>query len=362
MAWLNLDIGFDICISEHNDAYMKTWLDLLFPIYILAIVSIIIIGCKYSETISNLFGRKDPVATMATLIVLSYTKVLHSTIGMLSFARLEYTNSSDQDVVWRLDGNVRYLHEKHIALFIVALIILLLGIPFTLILLCWQWLLQMSEMSFFLNAKVQSFMEMYCTPLHDKHRYWIGMLLLVRVILYFIAGVEQSGDPQVQLMATAIVVSLILLIKLILSSRVYKKQFVDILESLFLFNLLALSTFMLYAVDKQKAATAAAYLSTMFTFLLLLVIFGYHINGKCAYLKPKYTLYLQQKLSKSTLTDTRFSSSEGFYKPLKKSSDPSRRDIDLNELGPPEPTSTEIHIPYIPAATLHRPELQTADN
>ena len=250
IAWLNLDIRLSICIIENNSAYIKTWLELVFPTYILCAVVIIIIISNYSQRFSNLIGRKNPVATLATLILLSYTRFLHSIItiiGGLSPAQLTYTNGTIFDTVWRPDGSISYLKDKHISLFIVAILILCVGIPFTLILLCWQCLLKCSHKGFLrriINTKVTSFVETYCASFHAEHRYWAGMLLLVRVILYFIAGVEQSGNPQVQLVATSFLVGFILLIKGLIQRRVYKKIFADVLESLLLFNLLAFSTFM----------------------------------------------------------------------------------------------------------------------
>ena len=32
LAWLNLNLGFDICLVKGIDTYMKTWLQLVFPI------------------------------------------------------------------------------------------------------------------------------------------------------------------------------------------------------------------------------------------------------------------------------------------------------------------------------------------
>ena len=282
VAWLNLDIGFNICIIDNSNAFNKTWLELLFPMYILLVVVIIIVASKYSQRFSNLIGKKNPVATLATLILLSYTRFLRSITAMLSPAHLIHTNGTVFDTVWRPDGSISYLKGKHISLFIVAMLILCIGIPFTLILLCWHCLLKCSHKGFLrriISTKVTSFVETYCAPFHAQHRYWTGMLLLVRVILYFIAGVEQSGNPQIQLVATFFLVGFILLIKGLTQRRstVYKKAFADFLESLLLFNLLAFSVFMLYAGDDQVAAEVAAYLSTAITLLLVIVTVGYHV-------------------------------------------------------------------------------------
>ena len=39
VAWLNLDIGIDVCFIDGLDAYIKTWLQLAFPAYIISLLS-----------------------------------------------------------------------------------------------------------------------------------------------------------------------------------------------------------------------------------------------------------------------------------------------------------------------------------
>ena len=85
VAWLNLDIGFDVCFLDGLDAYTKTWLQLGFPVYIISLVILIIIISEYSPRFAEIIGKRDPVATLATLILLSYAKLLTVTITALSY-------------------------------------------------------------------------------------------------------------------------------------------------------------------------------------------------------------------------------------------------------------------------------------
>lgn len=302
VAWLNLDTGIDICVSEGSDAYVKAWLELLFPGYIFLIIIVIITISKHSKRFSCLIGKRDPAATLATMILLSYTKLLRSTITMLSVAKLEYTNRSSTISVWRIEGNVPYLGGKHIALFVMALIILLVGFPFTVILFCWQWIVRYSNTkyaSFMFHSRLEQVILTYSRPYHTDHRYWTGMLLFVRVVLYLIAGVDQSGEPQILLVATAILIGIIILIKSILLKRVYNKYFIDVLENLFLFNIFFLSAFMLYAIDKPTAAMVAAYLSTSVVFVLLVLIVGYHSIMYTPLKEKQYLQCVTKKRSKA---------------------------------------------------------------
>ena len=88
VAWLNLDIGFDVCFIDGLDAYTKTWLQLAFPAYIISLVILVIKISEYSPRFTRLIGpgKRDTVATLATLVLLSYAKLLSTTIAVLSFA------------------------------------------------------------------------------------------------------------------------------------------------------------------------------------------------------------------------------------------------------------------------------------
>ena len=66
ISWLNLDIGFDICLYDGIDTYEKTWLQLVFPIYLIFLVVLVIVISNYSQKFSNLTRKRNPVATLAT--------------------------------------------------------------------------------------------------------------------------------------------------------------------------------------------------------------------------------------------------------------------------------------------------------
>ena len=124
-------------------------------------------------------------------------------IAAFSFAILNYSDGS-REFVWLLDGTVGYLSGKHIALFLVALSILLAGIVYTSILFFWQWILRWQNMAMFRwvrNQQLCHFLEPYHAPYAFQHRYWTGLFLILRVILYTVAAVNVSNDPAINLLA-----------------------------------------------------------------------------------------------------------------------------------------------------------------
>ena len=280
VAWLNLDFGIDVCFFDGLDTYIKTWLQLAFPVYVISLVIIIIIVSRCSPRFAALIGRKDPIATLATLILLSYAKLLSITSTVLSSADIIYPDGS-QETVWLPDSNVKYFRGKHTALVIVALSILLVGVPYTILLLLWQWIVRAPSWNVFRwtrNTKLNAFITTYHVPYNSRYRYWTGFLLLVRVILYITSSVTVSANPEVSLLATIILVGGFSLFKGSLGVKMVNKSITYIVETILYFNLLALAAFSQYKFNIDlKKQTAVAHISTIITLLLFAVVLAYHL-------------------------------------------------------------------------------------
>ena len=263
------------------DSYIKTWLQLVFPAYVIFLVALVIIISSYSTKFSNLIGKKDPVATLATLILLSYAKLLEVCFKSLSVGSLEYPDGSST-TLWLPDAAVEYLSGKHIPLFFTAVLILLIGLVYAAFLFLWQWLLYLPKWRIFgwsRNPKIQTFIETYHKPYTPKHRYWTGLLLIVRIVLYLVAAVNVSNEPTVAFTAIIFSLCFMILLKGFMESKPYRKWPIDMLEIFFYVNILVLITFTWYSLagnpnDNQEAA---AYTSVILSFIVLLLIILYHI-------------------------------------------------------------------------------------
>lgn len=74
VSWLNLDIGLDICFFDGMTVESKAVVQLAFPSYVISLVIIIIIVSEYSSKFARIVGKGDPVAVLATMMLVSYTK------------------------------------------------------------------------------------------------------------------------------------------------------------------------------------------------------------------------------------------------------------------------------------------------
>ena len=282
VAWLNLDLGIDVCFFDGLDTYTKTWLQLIFPFYIISLVVIIIKISEHSPRFVRLIGKRDPIATLATLILLSYAKLLSITITALSFAVIHYPDGS-KETVWLPDGNVKYFKGKHIVLVMFIVIIVLVGAPYTILLFLWQWIVRVpirwKVFNWTRNTKLNTFMAAYHAPHTSKHRYWTGLLLLVRVVLYIISSITVSSNPQASILTTAIFIGALTLLKSISNIKVYDKTATETIDTILCYNLLTIALFSLYHFKNDSTKqTAVAYTSTTVTFLLFIGIVVYHIT------------------------------------------------------------------------------------
>ncbi len=278
LSWLNLEIGFDSCFYDGMDTYWKTWLQLSFPIYIIMLVIIIIVASDHSMKFSELIAKKNPVATLTTLILLSYTKLLRIVISSLSFGALIYPDGS-HETIWLPDASVKYLKGKHVPLFILGILILFIGVLYTFLLFSWQWLLCHQKhylLKWIGHPKLHHFIEPYHAPYVFKHRYWTGLLLLVRVVLYLVFALNKSGDPRVNLV-TISVVSCCLMFQKGLVTRVYKRWVVEAISMTCYLNMALLSVSTFFSLENKSTQPVFAFISGLIMILLLLLVISYHM-------------------------------------------------------------------------------------
>ena len=242
MAWINLDLGIRSCFYNGLDGYAMTWLQFAFPLYIWTIVIFVITLSRKYRIVAKLIS-KNAVKVLATLLLLSYTKLLRTIITVLSDVRtyIVYPDNSKR-YVWLYDGNVDYLKGKHIYSFTTSVVFLLvLVIPYTLVLVSVQSLQAKSEWRIlsWVN-KLKPLFDAYTGPYRDKYRFWTGFLLLVRSILFFIFTFNTLGDPSLNLLVITLA-SLVLSLLFGVFHPVYKKRYCNILEFSFYLNLGAVS-------------------------------------------------------------------------------------------------------------------------
>ena len=262
------------------DAYGRTWLQYLFPVYIWIITIFVIVASWYSTIAAKiLLNGRNAVAVLATLLLLSYTKLQRTVLESWSFTLIHNDNGSSFPV-WLYDGNVPFFGQKHAALFMVALVAAVAFLlPFTFIILGEKLLLAKCG-RVVTKFKLKPFLDAYHGAYETNYRWWTGFMLLVRsaLILAFTANV--LGNPELNLLLVIITCSGVLTFRWNLG-RIYKQRIVNLIESFYLQNLILLALSTIYISHNSDSPlrdqNIASYLLVGSAFLVFLIIAGYHI-------------------------------------------------------------------------------------
>jgi tetrahydromethanopterin S-methyltransferase subunit F len=272
IAWMNLDLGFHTCFYNGMDAYTQTWLQLAFPMYVWFLISVIILTSRHSVTVTKLMGS-NPVAVLATLLLMSYTKVLKIIIEVYSSVDLNYPDNKTR-TVWLKDANVPYLQSWHLALAVViTLILIFLFLPYTLLLLLGYKLYWVfgRKYSRWLN-RIKPFLDSYYAPYKMHTRYWTGLLLLIRCALYMLFSFNSLGATTNSLLGINIALAVAITW---LSIKVYSNFYTNVVEVVVYSNLITLSSANLAGVNSQ--ALVNFLVGMVLAIMMGIIMYHFHV-------------------------------------------------------------------------------------
>ena len=263
----NLDLGIQTCFYNGMDDCAKMWLQLAFPLYLIFIAALIIITSRYSTTIQRLTARRA-LPVLATLFLLSYTKILRIVSSVLFFySTITHLPSKHTTLVWSVDANVPLFGVRFTILFIVCLILFLILVPFNVILLFTRTLSRFR----FIN-KFKPLLDAYQGPYKDKHYYWTGLQLLIRAMLFGIS----SLDRNINLTISIILFSILGVLHGVIQP--YKIRYKSYQELVLILNLQALYAISLFYQDTNNQTVAVATIMITIVAVQFLFIITYHIN------------------------------------------------------------------------------------
>ena len=279
ISLINLDLGFDMCFYNEMTQIAKTGLQFVFPIYLWLLIMIIIFTEKFH------FRRKissySAVPVLATLIILSYSKLLRTTISVFSFVTIHYTSNesnysvSQSVVTWLPDSSVKYLQGWHCVLFVFSLAVLLLFVlPFTFSSTFPKIILRSKRLSYFFPL-----FDCYYAPYKDKYRFWLGTRLIVLVYLSAIDSVLFSYQ-EASLLSGVVVVLAFAIVQAYIHP--FKNTLINVLDLMFtgIFTLLSVITLYLYPTTSgYDEVNIGVNILGFVAFFLFCLVIVFHIHN-----------------------------------------------------------------------------------
>ena len=183
IAFLNFDLGVEVCFYDGMNSLAKTGLQFVFPFYIYFLMGTAIIACRFINKLPPKLLSAGK--TIATLLVLSYTSILSTCIETLRYVVIG--SISDHDVAtvrWFIDPHVHYFHGWHAFLAIMSILLILVYlVPLPLIL-----LFPSKAYSNKYIGKLKPILDAFFAPYQSKLRCWLGVRLLVSIVLSTISS------------------------------------------------------------------------------------------------------------------------------------------------------------------------------
>lgn len=337
IAWLNLDLGVELCFYDGMTTVDKVWLQFIFPLYIWVLVGIIIYAARRSIFVVKIIGS-SPVSVLATLFLLSYAKLLQTIISILSFTDLTFPNKSTSHR-WLLDGNIVMAQGSHIPLLVIALAFsIFFIIPFTLMLIFAQCIQAQSGNGLFDRrwiCNIIPLLDAYQIPYNANFRFWTGLLLVVRLVLFLAFAVNALGDPKINLLITATIVICLLTLNLHLGYA-YKTRLLNLIESSFIINLGVLSLWSSFiAKDSTKSAESQLIVTSLMVGLALIkfvLIFSYHV----------YLLLKRREMLQYLKCSCKYCQHNGYEKLVNVADEADQEPVGVVAINSPPLTTTKI--------------------
>ena len=276
ISFINLELGFPVCFYDGMNNLGKTFLQFLFPVYIWSIVLVLVFWSRYSSRVTKLIGTSS-VQVLATLVFLSYSKLLRTVVDAIAYASVELSleggANEKTSTVWYLDGNVQYGSGLHIFLLSLAIITLVIFLaPYTVF---------FSGVNAFAKVRlVNKYMPMidaHCGAYKHKWRFWYGARLCVLAIIFLVYAILKGNDASLLLLVEAIVLVAFILIQMHI--KPFRNFTINLLDMFFMVNAFLLAVFAIYyqgeQTDSFHALSGLLVGSAFLTFLGIVLYHGY---------------------------------------------------------------------------------------
>ena len=127
-------------------------------------------------------------------------------------------------------------------------------------------------------------MDSYHAPYKAKHRYWPGLLLMFRFVLFLVFALNPSQDPSINLLAILVGTG-ILVVWTWVCGGVYRNWCLNALEGSFALNLIILAAVTYHVEHSKGNQLAVGYTSSSIALVTFIGIVAYHTLVQLRYIK-----------------------------------------------------------------------------
>ena len=276
LALINLGLGFETCFFDGMDEFSKAIVQFIFPFYLIALLIIIIIAAhKYNLKVFRIrFVARRSVPVLATIMLLTYSGLINAVIYGLQYTHIYNVDSGTHRVVWLHQPELEYFKGKHIAVGALCLVVTVFYLlPLTIVTLFGDLFRICSR-----NLWYSHFLDVFHGAFRYPFGFWFGTRLLFRIV--FITLNIAINDTSVVAYTIFLTTGSVILIQILMEpfrtdnviiyrpdperkitrrdvmkariSKIFKPKVID---SLFLFNIMFITTAVSISVSISSTYT-----------------------------------------------------------------------------------------------------------
>ena len=292
VSWINLNFGIESCFYDGMTDIQLTALNLIFPLYLGAILPVITIISKYiqSERFAKLLCKINITHVFATLLLLTYTSIIRTSLDIISYTDI---NLSDGKIRrWRIDPNHDYFNGLHIFLFFVAIFFTLVLCPFPFFLLFPRISLRLPYVK-----RMKPLIDAFIAPLAQGRLFWVGFRILARNFFFYLTLL----DDRPRNITLCVFIILITIFEACI--KPFKTRTRNVIDILIMVNLTLLSLLVISTDDTIDSDSTPIFIAHVLVILFACValsIFIYYLISAIPFtenIKQNLVGYLEEKYS-----------------------------------------------------------------
>ncbi len=247
IAWLNLDLGIEVCFFRGMTSYTKLWLEIGYVAYLICLQLLVIYLCHKYVRFTHICGR-NVTKVLATILLMCFMKCLLWVKNVLSIHPFYYSHGDSpccnhSVLLWTYDPTITLYSAYYLPLAVAAIIIGFTLLIFTSSLLLIQTLKKVSNkiISKWVSFS-KPFFEVYTGPCNSIYSFWPGFLLALRVGIVIVHSVNVNHHSLPNIMLEFCILNVLAVILVIIyPGGVYKKWSLNVFETTMFINLAFLS-------------------------------------------------------------------------------------------------------------------------
>ena len=304
ISFLNLNLGFSLCFFNGMNDLWKGAISLLFPIYLIALVGLIVVISRFWLWFSK---RVSPhsIQVLITVVHLSVSTLLISVINVSVPINVWTANGTHK--VWREDGSVEYMSRYHAILFTATLVVAIsILFPYLSVLVFGTWC---SKKYASCSIYIRPIQEAINAPYKEKYQYWFTAKLLFVILVYSLYAFNRSSNNKLAVVYIVLMLAVLFCTQAFL--RPLKNKLLNIIELIFIFSTAV--TFSAYYISirltDQTPLTIAYSISVYISIIVFIGIIAYHVILATGYLgqvkakMQRFVLKIKQRIATTKETE-----------------------------------------------------------